>query len=360
MAYTNLSAAYHILDQNEKAVEYCEKGIKIFRLKGIRQGEGRSCLNLSSYYLHRGDYATALKYNEEALKTIRSLGYKAEEGDILLSQAKICNIFMQYERSMECCKEALSIKTAMADQPVKYQCYLAFGKTYNNLGQYRKAIHYANRSLKMGEELEFGHGAPLSIIGNALYYQGLFEESIEYFTKDLQICKATGDHCGEGDCYSNIGTAYFALGQIEKSVEYRKRALQIMKELGLRDGERWVKQSLGTSLVKRNNLPEAVQCFSESIRCHEEMRAHLADEDKFLLDDQNVSSYKSLCFLQIKLGKKHDALCIAEQGRARGLVDLLSAKYGTENASGWGALNLNAIKELVPNTKQICSTWQLS
>ena len=90
------------------------------------------------------------------------------------------------------------------------------------------------------------------------------------------------------------------------------------------------------------------------------MRAHLADEHKLLLDDQNVSSYKSLCFLQIKLGKKHDALCIAEQGRARGLVDLLSAKYGTENASGWGALNLNAIKELVPNTKQICSTWQLS
>ena len=102
MAYTNLSAAYHILDQNEKAIENCEKGLKIFRLKGIRQGEGRSCLNLSSYYLHRGDYATALKYNEEALKTIRSLGYKAEEGDILLSQAKICNIFMQYERSIEC------------------------------------------------------------------------------------------------------------------------------------------------------------------------------------------------------------------------------------------------------------------
>ena len=121
-----------------------------------------------------------------------------------------------------------------------------------------------------------------------------------------------------------------------------------MKELGLRDGERWVNQSLGISLVKRNNLPEAVQCFSESIRCHEEMRAHLADEDKLLLDDQNVSSYKSLCFLQIKLGKQHDALCIAEQGRARGLVDLLSAKYGTENASGSRALNLNAIKELVP------------
>ena len=187
----------------------------------------------------------------------------------------------------------------------------------------------------------------MSIIGNALYYQGLFEESIEYFTKDLQICKATGDHCGEGDCYSNIGTVYFALGQIEKSVEYRKRALQIMKELGLRDGERWVNQSLGISLVKRNNLPEAVQCFSESIRCHEEMRAYLADEHKLLLDDQNVSSYKSLCFLQIKLSKQHDALCIAEQGRARGLVDLLSAKYGTENASGSRALNLNAIIELV-------------
>ena len=57
---------------------------------------------------------------------------------------------------------------------------------------------------------------------------------------------------------------------------------------------------------------------------------------------------KVFAFLQIKLGKQHDALCIAEQGRARGLVDLLSAKYGIENASGSRALNLNAIKELVP------------
>ena len=240
MAYTSLSAACHILYQNEKAIEYCGKGLKIFRGKRIRQGEGRSCLNLLSYYLHLGDYATALKYSEEALKAIRS-NQKKEIS--VLSQAKICNIFMQYERSIGRCKIALIIKTAMADQQGKYQCYLAFGKTYNSLGQYRKAIHYANGSLKMGEELEIGDGSPSSIIDNALYYQGPFEESIEYFTKDLPICKAPRDHFGEGDYYSNIDTAYFALGQ-------------------------------------------------------------------------NVSSYKSLCLLQIKLGKQHGALCIAEQGRA--------------------------------------------
>ena len=65
MAYTSLSAACHILYQNEKAIEYCGKGLKIFRGKGIRQGEGRSCLNLLSYYLYLGDYATALKYSED-------------------------------------------------------------------------------------------------------------------------------------------------------------------------------------------------------------------------------------------------------------------------------------------------------
>ena len=196
MAYTSLSAACHILYQNEKAIEYCGKGLKIFRGKRIRQGKGRSCLNLLSYYLHLGDYATALKYSEEALKAIRS-NQKKEIS--VLSQAKICNIFMQYESSIWRCKIALIIKTAMADQQGKYQCYLAFGKTYNSFGHYIKAIHSANRSLKMGEELEIGDGSPSSIIGNALYYRGPFEESIEYFTKDLQICKAPRDHCGEGD-----------------------------------------------------------------------------------------------------------------------------------------------------------------
>ena len=65
IAYTSLSTAYHILYQNEKAIEYCGKGLKIFRGKGIRLGEVRSCLNLLSYHLHLGDYATALKYSED-------------------------------------------------------------------------------------------------------------------------------------------------------------------------------------------------------------------------------------------------------------------------------------------------------
>ena len=81
IAYTSLSATYHILYQNEKAIEYCGKGLKIFRGKGIRQGEGRSCLNLLSYYLHLGDYATALKYSEDW--SPKSNSFKSEVGDIL-------------------------------------------------------------------------------------------------------------------------------------------------------------------------------------------------------------------------------------------------------------------------------------
>ena len=155
MAYTSLSAACHILYQNEKAIEYCGKGLKIFRGKGIRQGEGRSCLNLLSYYLHLGDYATALKYSEEALKAIRS-NQKKEIS--VLSQAKICNIFMQYERSIGRCKIALIIETAMADQQGKYQCYLAFGKTYNNLvcieEQFTMRIEVSKRAKNWKSEID--------------------------------------------------------------------------------------------------------------------------------------------------------------------------------------------------------------
>ena len=154
MAYTSLSAAYHILYQNEKAIEYCEEGLKIFRGKGIRQGEGRSCLNLLSYYLHLGDYATALKCSEEALKAIRS---KQKEISVL-SQAKIYNIFMQYERSIGRCKIALIIETAMADQQGKYQCYLAFGKTYNNLvcieEQFTMRIEVSKRAKNWKSEID--------------------------------------------------------------------------------------------------------------------------------------------------------------------------------------------------------------
>ncbi|XP_078362909.1 tetratricopeptide repeat protein 28-like [Oculina patagonica] len=346
--YNNLGCIYCHLSRYDKSIEYFEKGLKIVQEIGFRQGEGRSYLNLATAYRDLGEYAKSLQYCEKALIIIRSLKYREEEGAAYLFQAGIYLTLGEHEKSMECCKQALAIKTMMGDKRGQASCYSTFGGIYKKLGQHEEAISHVKQSLKISEEIGDLKGQGVSCYNLACTYcsLGYYEKSIEYFEKDLQISKAIGDRYGEGRNLCSIGTSYFALGQLEKSLEYQKKALKIMKEIGSTPGESYVNQYLGATHSAYWNLSEAVHRFTDSINSHEKMRSRLKDEHKLSLDDDNISSYRMLCLLLVALDKPDDALCAVEQGRARGLVDLLSMRYGIQEVSDARTLNLSTMREL--------------
>ena len=159
------------------------------------------------------------------------------------------------------------------------------------------------------------------------------------------ICKVVGDRNGEGISCCNIGCSFFALGQLERSPEYQKKGLKILKESRSRRHELWVNQHLGATHAVKMNFPEAIHYLTESINIHEKMRAGLKDEHKLSLYDEKITSYRMLCLLQIALNKPSDARCTLEQGRPRGLVDLLLTKYCIQEVSNGRALNLSALRK---------------
>ena len=350
--YNNLGGIYYQLGQFHKAMEYFEKGLRIIQNIGFIQGVGRSCLNLSKAYIERGEYAKSLEYKEKALAAIRSLGHRHDEGAVCLNQAGLYCTLGEYEKSFEYCMKALTIKTAMGDKKGQANCYQILGAVYRAHGQDEISVKYEEQSLKISTEIGdiAGQGASLNNLANAYYCQGHYEKAVEYFEKDLQICKAVGNRYGEGVSCSNIGCAFFLLGQSEKALEYQEKALEILKEIGSPRHELEVCQHLGATHAAKVNLPEAIRYLTKSINIHEKMRAGLKDEHKLSLDDGTIACYRMVCFLQVALNKPSDALCTLEQGRARGLVDLLRTKYCIQEVSNARALNSRTIRKLF--TKQ--------
>ena len=346
--YNNLGSIYIHLSQYDKAIEYFEKGLKIVQEIGFRQGEGKSLLNLSDVYRHLGEYAKSLEYIEKAVTIIHSLGYREEEGAALLKQAAMHSTLGEHEKSMECSKKALKIKTMMGDKRGQATCYDNLADVYERLSLYEESIKYSEQSLKISEEIRNPVGQGVACNNLAITYTslGYYKKAIEYFEKGLQINKATGNRYGEGQSLCNIGISYYALGQSEKALEYQEKALTIIKEIGSIEGERSISQHLGATHLAKWNLLEAGHYFKDSINSHEKIRARLKDEHKLSLDDENISSYNMLCFLLALRDKPYDSLCVAEQGRARGLVDLLSTKYSIQETSAEKALNLSAMRDL--------------
>jgi len=68
-------------------------------------------------------------------------------------------------------------------------------------------------------------------LGDAHSRLGDFKTAIDYYERRLKIAKELGDRLGEGKAYGNLGNAYRNLGDLKTAIDYYERDLKIAKEL---------------------------------------------------------------------------------------------------------------------------------
>ena len=66
---------------------------------------------------------------------------------------------------------------------------------------------------------------------------GDYRKAIEYHEKHLKIALEIGDQGGESGAYGNLGNAYCSLGDFRKAIEYHEKRLKIALEIGDQGGE---------------------------------------------------------------------------------------------------------------------------
>ena len=152
----------------------------------------------------------------------------------------------------------------MGDRVGEGSSYGNLGNAYHSLGDFRKALEYHERHLKIAKEVgdRAGEGRSYGNLGNAYHSLGDFKEAIEYHERRLKIAKEVGDRAGEGGSYCNLGNAYHSLGDFRKAMKYHERHLKIAKEVGDRAGE-------GNSYGNLGNTYDGLGDFKKAIEYHE-------------------------------------------------------------------------------------------
>ena len=84
-------------------------------------------------------------------------------------------------------------------------------------------------------------------LGNAYKSLGDYKKAIEYHQKQLKIAKEIGDRAGEVAAYENLRNACQSLGDYKKAIEYHQKGLKIAKEIGDRAGEKAVYRNLSNA-----------------------------------------------------------------------------------------------------------------
>ena len=337
-AYGNLGNAYQSLGNFQKAVEYNEKHLKIAKEVGDRAGEGMAYCNLGNAYQRLGNFQKAVEYHEKHLKIEKEVGDRAGEGTAYGNLGNAYQSLGNFQKAVEYHGKHLKITKEVGDRTREGTVYGNLGNAYQILGNFQKAVEYHEKHLKIAKEVgdRAGEGTAYGNLGNDYHRLGNFQKAVEYHEKDLKIAKEVGDRAGEGRAYGNLGNAYQRLGNFQKAVEYDEKDLKIAKEVGDRAGEGKAYSNLGIINEILGRVQEACKCYQASVNILDIVRASITREDalKISFRDLYRASYSRLWQSLLKLGRKDEALCAAEAGRAQALVDSLKTQYGfTESPS---------------------------
>ena len=333
-AYGNLGNAYHSLGYFKQAIEYHMLHLIIAKEVGDRAGEGRAYGNLGNAYQGLGDFKQAIEYHMLRLTIAKEVGDRAGEGRAYGSLGNAYKGLGDFKQAIEYQMLHLTIAKEVGDRAGEGAAYRNLANTYIGLRDFRKATEHCMQSLDITKEFgnKYLEGKAYNVLGNIRLDLGDLKGSVEYCLQSLSVAEEVGHKTGMGRSCSKLGTAYRRMGSIKLGIEYHKRHLNIAKEVGDKCGEACACYALGCDYEFSGRLYEALDFFRSSVKVYDNVRG-LQVEDNFKLSfrDMHQHAYTALYTTLVRLSKIEEALCVAEQGRAQALLDLMKLRFGLQS-----------------------------
>ena len=116
------------------------------------------------------------------------------------------------------------------------------------------------------------------------------------------------------------------LGNYAKAIEYAQQQLALARKIQERQGEGWALNNLGVAFLRAGKPTEAEKMLVNGIQVWESMRQMLGSNDanKVSIFEEQARTYRTLQEVRVAQNNPIAALEIAERGRSRAFVDLLT------------------------------------
>ncbi|MBD1860058.1 MULTISPECIES: CHAT domain-containing tetratricopeptide repeat protein [Trichocoleus] len=297
-----------------------------------RDAEAKRLLQQGGQQYGKSQYQEAIESWQQALAIYRAASDRNGEASALVNLGNAYRSLSQYQRAIEYHQQALPILQQVGNRNGEASALVNLGNAYRSLSQYQRAIEYHQQALPIFQQVgnRKGKASALHNLGNAYRSLSQYQRAIEYYQQALPIFQQVGDRNGEAYALVNLGNAYRSLSQYQRAIEYYQQALPILQQVGDRSGEGITLNDLGATLFATGSITAAEKTLVAAIKIRESLRSELVDEHKVSIFEGQASSYRTLQKVLIAQNKVEAALEIAERGRARAFVELLSQRLGSQ------------------------------
>ncbi|HEY9655024.1 MAG TPA: tetratricopeptide repeat protein, partial [Crinalium sp.] len=193
-----------------------------------------------------------------------------------------------------------------------------------------KAIEYHEKRLATARSMKDTNSVTIAFtnLGNVYRSMGQYDKAIDYHQQALVLARQSNDKASESSALANLGVEYDEMGQTAKAVTSYQQALAIARATQDRATEGLVLNNLGKALFRLGKLAEAESALTDGLTLWESLRANLGNNDRnqISLFEEQARTYRLLQRVLVAQNKTDAALEIAERGRARAFVALLSRR----------------------------------
>jgi CHAT domain-containing protein len=328
----NIGNAYGALGNYSQAIKYQQQRLTIAEKLGDRRGLLYAFLNIGYTYDLKGDWAKAIEYHQQALTIAREIQDRRMEGQITGNIGSAYLFLRNCDKSIEYSKLSLNIRKEVQDRQGEIYTLGYIANAYSNLSDYYQAINYYQQALEIAKNIKArdSEGVILSGIGNVFCSQKEWATATEYFKQSLSIAQEINNIQSEGSILGSLGLIYFYLEDYHQAIAYLRQGILIAQNISDLPEQANHLNNLGGIFLKLKNFTESEKLLRKSIEIERTLFSKLGKHDDYkvsFFEKQSRSTYRLLQDVLVAQNKTELALEIAEQGRAKAFVDLLTLRF---------------------------------
>jgi CHAT domain-containing protein/Flp pilus assembly protein TadD len=263
----NIGTVYNALGEKQKALDYYNQALPLYRAVGNRGGEAKTLNNIGTVYDALGEKQKALDYYNQALPLRRAVGDRGGEATTLNNIGAVYDALGEKQKALDYFNQALPLYRAVSNRSGEATTLNNIGAVYDSLGEKQKALDYYNQAFPLYRAVgdRGGEATTLNNIGLVYNALGKKQKALDYYNQALPLYRAVGDRGGEATTLNNIGAVYDALGEKQKALDYYNQALPIRRALGDRGGEATTLNNIGTVYDSLGEKQKALDYYNQAL-----------------------------------------------------------------------------------------------
>ena len=319
-----------------EALRYYEDSLKIHRELKDRLNEARALGKIGIIYHSTGRYAEALEQHNAALKIARGVGDRGGEAIDLNNLGTVYHATGLDAEALRHYEDGLAIQRALGNQAGVAAALLNLGGVYADLGQFDKALAMFNDALQLyrASGQRSAQAQALYNIGATHARQERYAEALRHYQASLAISQELKDRQLEALTHTALGTAYRNTRRSPEALQEFREALRLAEEINDPRVALLGHRGIGDVHWGEKRWSQAADSFRQAVRLVEQVRDGARErslQTSFLAN--NAAAYHALAWTLVQLGKEADAFAVAEQAKARALLDSLRIRAATATAA---------------------------